>query len=331
VLKGRARRLGPGHPLVLFGVLVLLTGVWFGVAAEIYREVGPAAPAVAPAGPPDGYALYAQHCAQCHGTHGDGNVGISPHLSPPARNFGEGKFRLASTLNGIPTDDDLRRILRHGVPGSAMPAFASPGGPSGDATGGVSEAHARLSDAELDAVIGTVRRLTRDGVFLRLRRAAEQAGDIDMADLYATAEQRTRPGDVLGLPGRFPDPTPRSVTHGREVFVKSCASCHGPDGRGDGPQVKDLKNEDGSPARPRDLTAGRFKGGEGPERIYSRIMLGMPGTPMPSSATLPQSDVFDLVNYVRSLSQPADTSRVAATGSSAGPGTEVGTAVTAGR
>ena len=86
-----------------------------------------------------------------------------------------------------------------------------------------------------------------------------------------------------------------------------CAKCHGPDGHGDGPQTKDptFKNDDGTPAHPRDLTAGVFKGGRDPRQIYARIMLGMPGTPMPASNTLKPQEVDDLIGYVLSLSQPA--------------------------
>ena len=69
--------------------------------------------------------------------------------------------------------------------------------------------------------------------------------------------------------------------------------------------MKELKNENGTPARPRDLTHGPFKGGRERDQVYARIMLGIPGTPMPSSGTLPQKDVLDLVNFVLSLAPPA--------------------------
>ena len=45
----------------------------------------PGAPADGPADPPDGAALYARHCAACHGTEGRGDGWNAPNLPvPPA-------------------------------------------------------------------------------------------------------------------------------------------------------------------------------------------------------------------------------------------------------
>jgi DMSO reductase family type II enzyme heme b subunit len=92
-----------------------------------------------------------------------------------------------------------------------------------------------------------------------------------------------------------------AVARGREVYIKqSCHSCHGNEGRGDGQQV--MVDNDGVPTRPRDLTAGIFKGGHDAASIYRRISLGMPGTPMPSSTNLTPAQIVDLAHYIRSLS-----------------------------
>jgi mono/diheme cytochrome c family protein len=69
--------------------------------------------------------------------------------------------------------------------------------------------------------------------------------------------------------------------------------------------VKELKNADGSPTRPRDLAGGNFKGGGEHRQLYARILIGMPGTPMPASDKLKPEEVGDVINYVRSLSRPA--------------------------
>lgn len=59
---------------------------------------------------------------------------------------------------------------------------------------------------------------------------------------------------------------------------------------------------------PRNFKHGVFRGGSSPEDIYRRIVGGIEGTPMPSVpiATdhpqgLPIEQVWDLVNFVRSL------------------------------
>jgi hypothetical protein len=68
--------------------------------------------------------------------------------------------------------------------------------------------------------------------------------------------------------------------------------------------VKDMKNDNGWPTRPRDLARGVFKGGSEKERVYARIALGLPGTPMPgTAATLKPEELVDLTNFVLSLSR----------------------------
>ena len=279
---------GPRWQWVVIGALpfVLFLVVWVAPAAVMLRAKAEPAPVDAPhQPPPDSIALYVRHCAQCHGDMGDGAGVTAASLWPLPRNFGEGRFRLVTTQNGIPTDDDLLAVLRNGIPGSSMPAFG------------------HLGEPELRALIERVRALTYAGVLERILRQADD-GDIEPAEAYRLAAKRCAPGPVLAVPKQFPPPTAASLARGREVYAKICASCHGPAGRGDGPQIHQLTNADGSRARPRDLTLGRFKGGADPAQVYARIMLGLPGSPMPASNLLPQEEILDLGNYVLSLSRP---------------------------
>lgn len=82
-------------------------------------------------------AIYRTRCESCHGARGDGNGPASHVLTPRPRDFAEGDFKLRSTESGdIPTDADLERTVRRGIPGTAMPSFRG-----------------QLSDAEVAAVI----------------------------------------------------------------------------------------------------------------------------------------------------------------------------------
>ena len=75
-----------------------------------------------PAG--SGRALYGKYCAQCHGDAGDGRGIAASSLEPAPRDFTSAKYRVRSTPTGaLPTDEDLSRIIRVGVPYTAMPAF----------------------------------------------------------------------------------------------------------------------------------------------------------------------------------------------------------------
>jgi mono/diheme cytochrome c family protein len=68
--------------------------------------------------------VYAKYCAQCHGDSGDGRGIAAPYLRPAPRDFTSGKYQVRSTPTGaLPTDDDLRRVIREGIPYTGMPGF----------------------------------------------------------------------------------------------------------------------------------------------------------------------------------------------------------------
>jgi mono/diheme cytochrome c family protein len=71
-----------------------------------------------------GKKLYEVNCAQCHGEKGDGNGIAAPLLLPKPRDFTSGKFKIRTTPSGaLPTTQDLKNIIRAGMPYTAMPAW----------------------------------------------------------------------------------------------------------------------------------------------------------------------------------------------------------------
>jgi len=62
--------------------------------------------------------------------------------------------------------------------------------------------------------------------------------------------------------------TPTSPVSGREMYMQYCASCHGKDGRGDGPAATALK------VAPTDLTTLAQKQGSFPELRVARVIEG---------------------------------------------------------
>lgn len=235
-----------------------------------------------------GERLYRDNCAACHGEKGGGDGPAAKFLQPKPRNFGEGKFRLISTVNRVPSDQDLLFVLEHGMPGSAMFPFA------------------HLSDMERQALVRHVRQLTSTVFSERMRQEAKNSGDeLDPAEMAEILDRATKPGEALTTPSDWPDSTAASMARGRESYLKVCAPCHGTTGKGDG--VQDQRNDDGLPTRPRDLTRGIFKSGRDSHRLFTRIRLGLPGSPMPSLSedALPSASVIDLVHYVLSLSDPS--------------------------
>src|SRR5688572_9427066 len=69
----------------------------------------------------EGRIAYQHYCRACQGVNGDGKGPAAAGLNPAPRDFTKGAFKFLSVENGqLPTDDDLKRIVRHGLAGTAM-------------------------------------------------------------------------------------------------------------------------------------------------------------------------------------------------------------------
>ncbi|MCH7509382.1 MAG: c-type cytochrome [Proteobacteria bacterium] len=69
--------------------------------------------------------IYAQRCSGCHGQEGDGLGPAAERLNPPPRDFTLGMYKIKSSGfdEYLPNDEDLLRMIRDGMPGTAMPAW----------------------------------------------------------------------------------------------------------------------------------------------------------------------------------------------------------------
>lgn len=66
-----------------------------------------------------GEIVYKQNCQSCHGIHGDGLGTTGKIINPQPRNFTQGIFKFGTTL-GLPSDEDLSKIIQQGIRGTAM-------------------------------------------------------------------------------------------------------------------------------------------------------------------------------------------------------------------
>lgn len=74
-----------------------------------------------------GRIAYMQYCRACHGDKGDGKGPAAPGLRPPPRDFTQGSYKFGGvTDQKLPRDEDLVRIVRGGLHGTAMVGWDVP-------------------------------------------------------------------------------------------------------------------------------------------------------------------------------------------------------------
>lgn len=219
----------------------------------------------------NGKSLYEKACLLCHGEGGQGDgpaaFFIGSYSAPRPRNFTSGTFKFRSTPSGeLPTDTDLLRTISNGIPGF-MPPFG------------------KLREQERREVLAYIKTFSEE--FLRPSSPP-----------------------LLLLPRTFRDTT-ASIEQGKNVYARlGCATCHGTEGKGDDHffQSGNLTDRSGLPIPATDLTKpAAFKNGASPHDIARSILTGLDGTPMPSylgSLSPDEKDLWHLVNYLLSLSQP---------------------------
>jgi mono/diheme cytochrome c family protein len=286
--------------------------------------------------------LYREHCAHCHGISGDGSGPTAAFLNPYPRDFRLGKFKFKSTrMYRPPVDEDLRRVIERGIPGTAMPSFRL------------------LEPEELDALVDYVKYLSIRG---QVERALlEEIAQLD-ADEPLLAARDSVPeeefGDQLSLvmddvvapvlekwsdraknitpvppvPQDFFEYRTRWSDLGQTLFYgkANCAQCHGDTGQGDGQTqnyddwtnewLKRAKVDENDPAEirafvqlgalpprkllPRNLEHRVFRGGSSPVDLYRRIADGIEGTSMPAASGLTEEEIWGLVMFVIELGYP---------------------------
>lgn len=83
-------------------------------------------PAVAkPGDASEGEKIYVKQCLGCHGEEGDGAGPAAERLNPPPRDFTLGQYKIKTTGfdDIVPNDEDLFRMIKDGMPGTAMPEW----------------------------------------------------------------------------------------------------------------------------------------------------------------------------------------------------------------
>src|SRR5690606_1963298 len=88
-----------------------------------------------------GEFAYVRYCRQCHGPTGHGDGPYAASLPPRPADLTSGEYpRMGATGGELPSDEAIARVIREGVPGTAM-------GPQG------------VSASDLDALVQYVKTL----------------------------------------------------------------------------------------------------------------------------------------------------------------------------
>jgi mono/diheme cytochrome c family protein len=210
--------------------------------------------------------VYQRHCADCHGRKGRGDGPLAEGVALKPRDFRKGVFKFRSTPMGkLPTDADLARTIRQGVPGSLMPAFG------------------KLRDEEVRAVL----------VYLK-----------SMSRRWHDQTLQVEPLNIPEEPAWLQDEGMLSahVDAGRARFAQHCASCHGENGRGDGVAAAALVDHWGQPIAPVDLTSPIRRSGPARADVFRTIAMGLDGTPMVGYLEpFGPEAIWEVVAFVESL------------------------------
>lgn len=223
--------------------------------------------------------LYAVQCSPCHGQRGRGDGVAGRFLLPVPRNLREDQLRFVSGANSRARREDVARTIREGLAGTSMLAYR------------------HLGEERIDRLTAVVEWFRAEGARSRMASSSPDRA-------LARALEELAPGPRLQVPAPPPN-TALLRAEGRLAWSRACASCHGPLGRGDGPQ--ELKDAAGRPVRARDLSLGVLKGGTDPERLFRRIRLGLPGSPMPAFLpnALSDREIWSIVHWLGSVIPPA--------------------------
>ena len=121
-------------------------------------------------------------------------------------------------------------------------------------------------------------------------------GWLDPTDYPASPRRLIPPVD----PATLLTPSQALLARGGLLYAQECVTCHGPQGKGDGPGGRGLR-----PA-PRNFSdpAG-WKLGPQLEALYQTLSRGIPGSAMASFEYLPRKDRMALAHFVQTLGRPA--------------------------
>jgi len=217
-----------------------------------------------------GRRSYNTYCRACHGPEGDGLGPLGHQQRPRARDLRAGIIKFAGVASGsLPRDQDLARVIKEGLTGTAMLAWDVP-------------------PDEIDAVVQFIKsfspRWQREAAGPAIARAADPwGGDANAAAKRGEEVYHALAQCISCHPAELP----------RERLP--------PGVRADVDEPRVTESSFGALAAP-DLARATLRTGDTPAALYQVIAAGIGGTAMPTwKGALPERDLWALVHYIRRL------------------------------
>lgn len=225
-----------------------------------------------------GYTTYVEYCVQCHGMEGKGDGPASKGLLPPPRNFAQGLYKFPWTQYGeLPHDEDLFRIIRGGLKGTAMLPWD-------------------ISDERLDAVTQYIKTF---------------APEVWEGEDKVLGTKFEFPADPFG-----PEKKAEAISKGKQVYhvTASCIQCHrgyatkeemkgwDTDAPEDLYSLKPQDTEYNYKALPPDFTYHALRTVDDMPSLVQRLMYGVTGSGMPGwKDVITDEEIWAVAYYVQDL------------------------------
>lgn len=211
-----------------------------------------------------GKQVYDQKCAHCHGENGDASSIAALRLRPAPRDFTSGiyKFRTTSSVD-LPTDDDIKRSIRRGMPYTSMPAWQ-----------GV------LSETQITNLVYYIKTF-----------------NADFAGEFGTPT----PVNIPNAPRYSEANLERGRQVYEENQCLDCHGDQGRGNGKSAPTLHDDWSHPIRPADL--TKRWTFRASSTREDVYRTFITGLTGSPMPSYEDIPEEDRWALVDYIWSLSR----------------------------
>ncbi|HKK55672.1 c-type cytochrome [Marinobacter sp.] len=231
-----------------------------------------------------GAESYASNCSVCHGETGEGAVWGREGLNPPPVDFTD-----ETATQGLTRARMIASVI-HGRPGTAMVGFGK-----------------RIPQDEIEAMVDYIR-----SEFMGLDSPAS-AAPASAAPVVATATPELQQAPAVTQPEVAKGVTPRDymgyesvpmdtpmpsgvngdAARGAVLFAASCVSCHGAEGKGDGPRAYFIF------PKPRNFTSPESRRALNRPAISMAVQHGVRGREMPAwRHVLSDQEIADVSEYV---------------------------------